>query len=1008
MRCPYCKADNPPNAAKCGKCGKSAPASEATFVGNDPPQIKSTPASKTGEAQGTPAASVTPGTPEGWSISNTRSPAPALPAGEFAVGTVLGDRYEILALLGQGGMGAVYKARDTELDRLVALKIIRPELTTNPEMLKRFKQELILARQVTHRNVIRIFDLGQADGFKFITMEYLEGQDLRGVLREKGKLSPEEAARIILQICRALQAAHGEGVIHRDLKPQNIMLDANGRAYVMDFGIARSAYLPGMTQTGALVGTPEYMSPEQAKGEKIGEQSDLFSLGVILYELVIGQSPYYSETPLATLWRRLQEKAKPLDELDPTIPKAFSDIVAKALEIEPGSRFANAGEFAQHLESWLGISPSMIGATTYPGLPLPTQKPIWKYTALMAILLLVAVAGLGLPKKFFPGAAKKAAHDPVSVLVADFTNHTGDPIFDDTLEPMFNVALEGASFINAFNRGNARKLARQLAHPADKLDEQPARLVAVSQGISAVVTGELSRRGDKYSISATALDAVSGNVIAKTEATAANKDEVLMTIPKLAAPIRKALGDTTPESVQLQAAGAAFTAASLEAVHQYGIAMNQQFAGNFPAALQSFAKAAELDANFARAYAGEAAVAGNLGQYQDAEKYAKLAMEHVDRMTERERYRMRGMYYIRTGNWQKCVEEYSDLLKQFPADNIGHENLAGCLADLHQVEKAVEEARRAVQIAPKDLIARNNYSLYSCYAGDFQTCEREAREVQKLNASDENGYLLLGYAQLGQDQLAQAAQTYQELQKLSPRGASLAASALANIALCEGKYRQAQQILQSAVAADLAAKQPDRAADNLAMLSYTEISRGDKQSAVAAANQALSTSQSDKIKFPLARTFLEVGDSKKAKELATALGADLQTEPQAYSKLILGEIALKEREPRQALQLFRDALTLADIWIVHFDLGRAYLELGAFVEADSELDRCIKRRGEVLELFSDDMPTYSYLPPVYYFQGRVRDGLKSPGAADSYRKYLELRGKAAEDPLIPEIRRRLG
>src|SRR5246500_3922348 len=363
MRCPYCKAENPPNAAACRKCGKTAPASEATFVGEDEPQKQSAPSGSL-NAPMTPGAAATPGTPgtpEGWSISSTRAPAPALPPGEFSPGTVLGDRYEILALLGQGGMGAVYKARDKELDRLVALKIIRPELTTNPEILKRFKQELILARQVTHRNVIRIFDLGQADGFKFITMEYLEGQDLRALLREKGKLEPAEAAKIILQICRALEVAHGEGVIHRDLKPQNIMLDANGRAYVMDFGIARSAYLPGMTQTGALVGTPEYMSPEQAKGEKLDERSDLFSLGVIFYELVIGQSPFYSETPLATLWKRMQEKAKPLCEVDPAIPKALSDIVAKAMEIEPENRFASAQEFAQHLESWLGISPSLVG-----------------------------------------------------------------------------------------------------------------------------------------------------------------------------------------------------------------------------------------------------------------------------------------------------------------------------------------------------------------------------------------------------------------------------------------------------------------------------------------------------------------------------------------------------------------------------------------------------------------------------------------------------------------------
>ena len=501
---------------------------------------------------------------------------------------------------------------------------------------------------MTHRNVIRIFDLGQADGFKFITMEFLEGRiAARECCARREELPPDrEAAKIILQICRALEAAHGEGVIHRDLKPQNIMLDANGRAYVMDFGIARSAYLPGMTQTGALIGTPEYMSPEQAKGEKLDERSDLFSLGVILYELLNGQSPYYSDTPLATLWKRIQEKAKPLSEIDPTIPKPLSDIVAKALEIEPENRFAKASEFAQHLESFLGISPSMIGSITDQSLvPLPAQKPIWKYTTIGAIVLLLAVAGIGLPKKFFSGSSKNVAHVPVSVLVADLTNHTGDPIFENTLEPMFNVALEGASFINAYSREDARSLAKKLPNPTDKLDEQAARLIAVSQGIGKVITSSLSRRGDGYKLSVEALDARTGNTIANTEINAATKDDLMLAIPKLAAPIRKALGDTTSESAQIAASGP-FTVASLEVVHLYSVAMQQQFAGNNEEALRSFSRAAELDPNFARAYAGMSGASAALGRQADGEKYVKLAMQHLDRMTERERNTIPGLSFI--------------------------------------------------------------------------------------------------------------------------------------------------------------------------------------------------------------------------------------------------------------------------------------------------------------------------------------------------------------------------
>src|SRR5712675_2240267 len=251
-------------------------------------------------------------------------------------------------------MGAVYKARDKELDRVVALKLIRPELAKNPEVLRRFKQELILARQVTHKNVIRIFDLGQSDGIKFITMDFVEGQDLRSLLLEKSKLAPEQAARIMLQICRALEAAHTEGVIHRDLKPQNIMVDASGRVYVMDFGIARSAYLPGMTQTGALIGTPEYMSPEQAKGEKLDERSDLFSVGIIFYELLTGDTPYKGDTSMASLYKRTRERVPPPVELVPETPKPLNAIAVRCLEIDKERRYASAAEILADLEVWLG------------------------------------------------------------------------------------------------------------------------------------------------------------------------------------------------------------------------------------------------------------------------------------------------------------------------------------------------------------------------------------------------------------------------------------------------------------------------------------------------------------------------------------------------------------------------------------------------------------------------------------------------------------------------------
>jgi len=283
----------------------------------------------------------------GWSVPIQKKHTG--PFGPLEPGAVLGDRYEIIKSLGEGGMGAVYKATDRELDRLVALKVIRPELAGHPEILRRFKQELILARQVTHKNVIRIFDLGMADGRKFITMEYIEGRDLKSILVERKKIPASEAVPIIRQICRGLEAAHTEGVVHRDLKPQNIMVDAGGRVWVMDFGLARSMELAGMTRTGALMGTPDYMSPEQARAEKVDARSDLFSLGIIFYEMITGVLPFQAETLMATLLKRVQEKAAPPCELDPAIPRQLSAVVMKCLEVDREKRYQTTGEMLADL-----------------------------------------------------------------------------------------------------------------------------------------------------------------------------------------------------------------------------------------------------------------------------------------------------------------------------------------------------------------------------------------------------------------------------------------------------------------------------------------------------------------------------------------------------------------------------------------------------------------------------------------------------------------------------------
>jgi tetratricopeptide (TPR) repeat protein/predicted Ser/Thr protein kinase len=999
MQCPLCQAENLPSAAVCTKCSTPLPWNNEDLGATMDDRTLT---------EGSP-----PRATYAWSVAvNPPAGAPSA-QGKELIGAMLAERYEILELLGQGGMGAVYKARDTELERLVALKLIRPELASNPEILRRFKQELILAREVTHRNVIRIFDLGQAQGIKFITMEFVEGRDLRAVLKDKGKLPPDEAVKIIAQVCRALEAAHAAGVVHRDLKPQNIMLDAKDRVYVMDFGIAHSLETPGMTQTGALMGTPEYMSPEQARGMKVDARSDLFALGIIFYELLTGISPYKADTAIATLLKRTQERPQPPADLDPTIPKAISDVIMKCLEIDRDLRYSTAREILEDLghespTSVRTIAPTMV---TAPAPPMPAEVSLFQRYRIWIIggaagllLVLIGVASYTIRGRILRVPA--GPHSPITVLVADFSNHTGDPVFDGTLEPMFNVALEGASFINAYNRGTARKLAEKLPNPTEKLDEQPARLVALSQRISTVIVGEISRRGDNYAVSAIALDAATGNVIAQAEATAASKDTVVSTIPKLVAPIRKALGDATPEAAQLERAGGAFTAASLEVVHQYGVAMEEQFAGKSEESLKSFAKAAELDPNFARAYSGMAASSIRLDRQSDAAKYMNLAMEHVDRMTDRERYRVRGLYYGTSGNWQKCAEEYSALVQSYPGDNIGHNNLAICLGKMRNLPKAIEEARRDVETNPNEL-AYTDLSVLTSYTGDFQNGETEARELRKRYPSSEYGYLALAFAQMGEGQLPDAADTYSQLAKLGEHGASSSAWGLADLAVYQGRFAESVRILEQGAAADLAAKNNDSAADKFTALAYSQLWMQRKPQASTAVEKALANSNEVKIRFLAAKVFAETGQQDKAQKLATGLAAEVQTEAQADAKMIEAALALQRKDTQQAIKALTDANTLLNTWLGHFELGRAYLEANAFAEADSEFDQCLRRRGEALSLFMDEVPTYGYLPPVYYYQGRVREGLKSAGFADSYRTYLGIRGQAGEDPLLPEIRKRL-
>jgi tetratricopeptide (TPR) repeat protein/tRNA A-37 threonylcarbamoyl transferase component Bud32 len=767
--------------------GTRAPEDAVGAAALTPPPLSNAPLS---DAPTLPHGTSIPGEARAFPQSGQTPPSGPASSGMSAFlslrpGTLFGGRYEILGVLGEGGMGAVYKARDRELDRLIALKVIRPELATDPAILQRFKQELILARNITHKNVVRIYDLGEAEGIRFISMEYVDGEDLRTLLRREKKFAPKDAIAMVEQVCRALDCAHSEGVIHRDLKPQNIMRDQHGRIVVMDFGLARSLGDTGLTQTGAVVGTLEYMSPEQALGSTLDQRSDIFSVGLIFYELLTGKTPYGADTAIASLMKRTREPARSASDVDASVPKSLSAIVGRCLEREPANRYHSAVELLQQLTTWEthpDISPEMLSKMiAHPivhssrfSLELPGKSWMWMAGAVLVVAL-ATFAGRTLLNRAGTSAGEMAKGIPplqrgkyVAILplkqVGDekALGYVADGIAEALAAKLFQLKEVHLASSDAVEKAVAKDKDAPLARLAREL------------GVNLVLQGMVQGNSERLRVTLSLDDATTGKRVWSQEFPGTAGD-VLALEDQIYATVATALA--LKPSGEEQARVGAHPTENVKAYDLYlqgrNLLRNSHDANGIRPAVALFEQAIDKDPNFALAYTGLAD--SSLRMYSTSKESiwaqkATLAAQQAERLSNQlpEVHLSLGSVYSATGKYTQAVTELKRALELAPNSDEAYRNLGDAYKASGQSNDAIASYQKAVDANSYNWLNHLALGKADFEFGDNPKALLEFQKVTELAPENPMGYGDIGSVYLRQGKWSEAIPHFQKALSISP------------------------------------------------------------------------------------------------------------------------------------------------------------------------------------------------------------------------------------------------